>query len=273
MGKVITFGNFKGGTGKTTNCVMTAYALAQLGYKVLVIDKDPQANGTTFLYRTYESIHEVEEVQHQHYLLDGIKQGNLSNCILSITDNLDLIPTTPAFAFYPRELQKLFKGDSKENERIAYFKKLLEQVKGNYDFVFVDVPPTISLFTDAALFASDYVMIVMQTQEPSLQGAEVFVEYMQQMVDTHDLDLDVVGILPVILKQDSKIDEATLINAATVFGDENIFDVRIKMMERLKRYFITGITEVDHHDKNVLKVYTSVAKELLERIEMEVKVV
>ena len=273
MGKVITFGNFKGGTGKTTNCVMTAYALAQLGYKVLVIDKDPQANGTTFLYRTYESIHNVEKVEHQNYLLDGIKQGNLEKCVISITDNLDLIPTTPAFAFYPRELQKLFKGDSKENERVAYFKNLLEKVKGSYDFVLVDVPPTISLFTDAALYASDYVMIVMQTQEPSLQGAEVFVEYMQQMVDTHDLDLDVVGILPVILKQDSKIDEATLINAADVFGEENLFNVRIKMMERLKRYFITGITDIDHHDKNVMKVYTSVANELLSRIDVEVKVI
>lgn len=267
MSKVITFGNFKGGTGKTTNAVMTAYALSKMGYKVLLVDKDPQANATTLLYRTYEDLNKVEQVGHEKYLFDGVKSRNIKDCIISITDNLDLVPTTPAFSFYPKELPKMFK---KERDQVAYFDKLLEQVKGGYDFVFVDVPPTISLFTDAAIYASDYVMIIMQTQEPSLQGAEVFVEYMQQMLNDYNINLDIIGILPVILKHDSKIDAATLINAATVFGEENLFTTHIRMMERLKRYCITGITEVDHHDKKVLEVYTNVAKELLQRMKSEV---
>lgn len=271
MSKVITFGNFKGGTGKTTNCVMTAKALADKGYKVLVIDKDPQANCTTLLYRTYEYLHEVDKVEQKYYLLDGIVGKDLSKCIITVKDNLDLIPTTPSFSFYPGELSKLFKGERNELERVAYFKYLLDQVKDDYDFVFVDVPPTISIFTDAALYASNYVMIVMQTQEPSLQGAEVFVEYIQKMVDTYDVDLDVVGVLPVILKPGSKIDEATLINAANEFGEENIFSTHIRMMERLKRYFITGITAVDHHDKKVDEVYRTVANEFLSRVGMGVK--
>lgn len=266
LSKVITFGNFKGGTGKTTNCVMTAYALADKGYRVLIIDKDPQANCTTLLYRTYEYLYDVDKVDHQKYLLDGIIDGDLSQCIVKIKDNLDLIPTTPGFAFYPRELNKLFKGDAKELERTAYFKHLLSRVKDDYDFVFVDVPPTISLFTDAALYASDYVMIVMQTQEPSLQGAEVFVEYIQQMVDMYDINLDIIGVLPVILKPGSKVDEATLINAANEFGQENIFKNHIRMMERLKRYFITGITSVDHHDKKTKDVYGLIAGEFLNRM-------
>ena len=267
MGKVITFGNFKGGTGKTTNVVLTAYALSEMGHKVLLVDKDPQANATTMLYRTYEDLHQLESVDHDYYLFDGVKDGDLKNCIIPITDNLDLIPTTPAFSYYPKELPKMFK---KEHEQVSYFNHLLEAIKGDYDFVFIDVPPTISLFTDASIFASDYVMIIMQTQEPSLQGAEVFVEYMQQMVDEYKLDIDIVGILPVILKYDSKIDEATLINAINVFGQENLFNTHIRMMERLKRYFITGITNVDHHDKKVLEVYKNVATELLDRIKSEV---
>ena len=74
------------------------------------------------------------------------------------------------------------------------------------------------------------------------------------------------SFLPVILKPGSKVDEATLINAANEFGQENIFKNHIRMMERLKRYFITGITSVDHHDKKTKDVYGLIADEFLNRI-------
>lgn len=273
MSKVITFANFKGGAGKTTNCVMTGYALSNMGYKVLIVDKDPQANATTVLFRTLELV-TGEEVTASKYLLDGIEQGSLNHsCIVEITDNLHVLPTTPKFQYYPIVLEKMFKGlsEQKDLERVAYFSELLEPLKQEYDFIFIDVPPTISKFTDAALYATDYVVVVLQTQERSLQGAEIFIEYLNDIiVDKYDHILDVAGILPVIHKTDSKIDQATLTSAKNIFGEENLFSTHIKQMERLKRYDITGITDTDMHDKRVFEVYEGVAKELLERVKQEV---
>lgn len=269
MSKVITFANFKGGAGKTTNCVMTGHALSNMGYKVLIVDKDPQANATTLLFRTLEQI-TGEEVTASKYLLDGIEQGVFDHsCIVEITDNLYVLPTTPKFQYYPIVLEKMFKGlsEQKDHERVAYFGDLLEPLKQEYDFIFIDVPPTISKFTDAALYATDYVVVVLQTQERSLQGADIFIEYLNDIiVDKYEHTLDVAGILPVIHKADSKIDQATLINAKNTFGEENFFNTEIKQMERLKRYDITGITDADMHDKRVFDVYTNVANELLERV-------
>ena len=267
MTKVIVFANFKGGVGKTTNTCMTAYTLAKRGYKVLVIDKDPQANVTSFFINTLEQM--GKDTPDMKFLLEGIEEGSLINCVTPITDNLSMIPTTPRFQYYPFLLERMFKGASeqKDFERVAYFSTLLDEIKHDYDYVFIDIPPTFSKFTDTALYATDYVVVVLQTQHRALQGAEILVEYLNDIiVGKYGHDLDVPGVLPVIMKSDSKIDQATLINAENSFGAENLFNTHIKQMERLKRYDITGITDLDYHDKKVFEVYEELADELLERI-------
>ena len=264
---VITFSNFKGGTGKTTNCVMTAHMLAQKGKKVLVIDKDPQANATTLLVRTYANLH-GEKPHIERFLLDGLEQGTFKDCIQPITDHLHLIPTTPAFSYYGDFLEEEIPGAKKNKyeERIAYFKRVLQTVKDDYDFVFIDVPPTISVYTDAALYASDYALIVLQTQDYSLDGADVFADYMVKLVDKYNLDLDVIGVLCVIFNSRSQIDSKVVQDAIDLFGEEHIFKTHIKHMERVKRYSAEGINDLDHHDKNVLGVYGQLANELMERV-------
>lgn len=268
MMTVITFANFKGGVGKTTNTCMTAHALSEQGYKVLIIDKDPQANVTTFFISTMEQ-NGIAVPDDMKYLLDGIEQGSLKDCIVSVSNNLDMIPTTPRFQFYQYILNRMFRGynEEVERERVTYFGSLLDEIKNDYDYVFIDVPPTISIFTDAALYTTDYVVVVLQTQQRSLQGAQIFIEYLNTViVDMYDHHLEVAGVLPVIMKADSLVDQAVLANAENLFGIENIFDKQIKQMERLKRYDMTGITNVDHHDKRVVAVYKGIADELLQRI-------
>lgn len=266
---VITFANFKGGAGKTTNSVMSAYALAEAGHKVLLIDKDPQANATTLLVRTYANIHN-EKPEIQGFLLDGLQEGTFENCILPISENLHLIPTMPKFSYYADFLEELIPGakKNKHGERMAYFAQVLDTVKDNYDFVFIDVPPTISMYTDAALYASDYALIILQTQDFALDGADVFTDYMVDLVEKYDLDLEVLGVLCVIFNTTSKIDAKVIADAEELFGKENIFATQVKHMERLKRYVAEGINVLDHHDKNVMKVYNQLTKEMIERLEV-----
>lgn len=264
---VVTFGNFKGGTGKTTNSTMLAHSLAGLGHKVLLCDQDPQANATSLYLKT--KANETDDiVSFNKTLMAAIQEEDLKQIVTEIKPNLYLLPSFSDFALYPRFLEKKFPNTE---DRVHYFNSLLEPLKADYDFIFIDVPPTISIITDAALYASDYVVVVLQTQERSLAGAEVFTNYLQSLIDDYNADLDIIGILPVILKNGAAVDLATLENAKTAFGEENLFTNVVMNMERLKRFDITGITDEDMHDRRVHKVYNDIAKEFIERLQVELQ--
>lgn len=264
---VVTFGNFKGGTGKTTNSTMIAYALSDLGYKVLLSDQDPQANATSLYLKTKSEI-SGEIVSFKKTLMSAIQEENLEEIITEVKENLYLLPSFSDFALYPRFLEKKFPN---EVNRVQYFSKLLDSVKNDFDFIFIDVPPTSSIITDSALYASDFVVVVLQTQERSLQGAEVFTQYLQGLIDDYGANLDIIGILPVLLKNGAAVDLATLENAKEIFGEENLFDIVVKNMERLKRFDITGITDNDMHDRRVHNSYKAIAEEFIERLNAELE--
>lgn len=263
---IVTFGNFKGGTGKTTNSTMIAYALSEMGYKVLLCDQDPQANATTLYLKTKASITD-EIVTFNKTLMAAIQEEDLGQIVTEVKENLYLLPSFSDFALYPRYLEKKFPTDT--SSRVKYFDSLIEPLKKDYDFIFIDVPPTISVITDAALYASDFVVVVLQTQERSLQGAEVFTGYLQSLIDEYGANLDIIGILPVLLKNGAAVDLATLENAREIFGPENLFENVVNNMERLKRFDITGITNDDMHDRKVHTSYKIIAEEFIQRLESE----
>ena len=154
--------------------------------------------------------------------------------------------------------------------RVVEFSNLLKPLKSDYDYVIIDIPPTISLITDSALYASDYCLIVMQTHEHSFEGAEAFIKYIQdEIINKYQAPrLEIVGILAVLMQAGAPVDEATVQNAIDEFGEENIFKEKIHSMQRLKRYGITGITFKSRFDKKVFDVYKKVTDELLHRIEV-----
>lgn len=267
MGKVVTFGNFKGGTGKTTNSCMIANELANRGLKTLLVDMDPQANASSLYLLTKQRL-ELDVYQFNTTLMTAISNGSIKGVEVKIKDNLYLLPSFADFSTYPFFLEKKFPNDI--SERARYFNTLLEEVKNDYDYILIDVPPTISVTTDSALLSSDFAVIVMQTHERSLQGAETFVRYLQELIDNYNADFDVLGILPVLMKNNAPVDLATLENAKEIFGESNLFTSVVKNMERLKRYDITGIidpdsSEADMHDRRVRKLYKDVTDEFVER--------
>jgi len=270
MAKVITFGNFKGGTGKTTNSAMMAYILSKLGYKTLLADLDPQANATSLYLHTKQRITN-NIVTFDKTLMSAIADEDLSDIIIEIKENLFLLPSFADFTSYPLFLEKKFPNS--QLNRVTFLNELMTNIKDDYDFILVDVPPTLSTYTDSALLASDYTIIVLQTQERSLVGAEAYVGYLQELIDNYNADFDILGVLPVLLKNNSKVDEATLNTAKDKFGEENLFKNVVKNMERLKRYDIIGIvdpdsdTKYDIHDKRVMELYKRVTQEMLKRLE------
>ena len=263
--RTITFGNFKGGTGKTSNCTLSGLEFAKKGYKTLLVDLDPQANATNLYLKTKENL-DGDLVTFKETLMAAIKEKNLQKIIITIKENLDLLPSAADFSLYPRYMEQV-----KTNyvDRVHYFDSLLSNLKEKYDIILIDIPPTISLLTDSALYTSDYCVIVLQTQERSLQGAEAFIKYIQeQVIDQFGAPtLEVLGILPVLLKNGAPVDNSTLQTAHEIFGTENIFDITIRNMERIKRYDLTGVTFKDRFDKKVQEVYQEVTKEMIQRWE------
>ena len=311
---VLVYANFKGGVGKTTNSVMTAYQLTKKGYKVLVCDLDPQSNATHLLTRTYsrqnnqskqEFVKEIvkqsrkekkqlseeeideeisnvyekrekKELKIEKTMMLALSEEDVESAIVKVMDNLYLLPSDADFTDYPDFLEQTFmpNEDNYKEKRTSYFSKQLSKVKDNYDFVIVDVPPTLSIYTDSAVYAADGIIIVLQTQQDSLDGAIAFFKYLQKIFDKyHAINFDILGILPVLLENRAGLDSQILKDAKATFGKENVFKNIIKHMERLKRFGRVGIADKDaeygkgdFHDIKVHYVYNKLTDEILDRL-------
>ncbi|WP_088816380.1 MULTISPECIES: ParA family protein [Listeria] len=267
MTSVITTGNFKGGVGKTTNAVMIAYELSNMDKKVLVVDFDPQANTTDLLFTTMKKVLKKEPT-YEITLANAIfEHQDLRPALISVKENLDLLPSYKDLQEFERYLYDNFSDDLSMD---SYFNQLLNEIKEDYDFVIIDVPPQMNKFTDSAFVASDYVIIILQTQERSLKGAETYIEHLLQLTDDYNLNTDILGVLPVLMQNGSDLDKDVIEDAIDSFQKQNLFTNQIKQMARLKRFDREGITnnKSDIHDKNVHKAYKSVAEEVLQRIEL-----
>lgn len=269
MAEIITTGNLKGGVGKTTNAVLISYTLSRLGYKTCLIDLDMQADATDLIFTTMEFVGNKNLDDTFNYTFFGaLQNGNIKDAIINVQNNLDLIPSDIDLLNYESFLDEQ-KFTNKEKD--YYFKNVLKQIENNYDYIIIDVPPTINIYTDSAIVASDYVLIILQTQMKSYRKALRYANYLTQLRDTYDLDVEAVGILPVLMENDSEYDKQIINQATDEFGEQNIFKTHINQLRRIKRFDWTGITNnpTDPHDKKVHQLYEEVVKELVTRIKEE----
>lgn len=260
----ITIGNYKGGAGKTTNTTLIGYTLSNLDINTLIIDLDPQSNATKELILTKLINDPESDATINKTLMAGIEEGTLTDLPVKIKNNLSLIPSFIDFEGFAKYL---YKNTSNDYEEDFFLEKYFSPLKSQYDLIILDVPPMSIEITKNAVTSSDYVLISLQTQEYSLTGAESYVKELSKLANMYNLDLDVIGVLPVLMKNQGKVDEYILENAKELFGEENIFKTYVPQMERIKRFAVNGITNLDRHDKKVLEVYETITKELLQRLE------
>ncbi len=157
MGKVISVTNQKGGVGKTTTCVNLAAYLADAGKKVLLIDMDPQGNAC-------QSVGvEVDKEK------DTIYEVLLGECDIksvaypSVQKNLTIVPSTVDLAGAEVDLVYL-------DNREKILKQAVDDIKNQYDYIFIDCPPSLGLLTVNALTASDTILIPIQCEYFALVG-------------------------------------------------------------------------------------------------------
>ena len=263
---IMTFYNEKGGVGKTSTIAMVGYNLAKMGYRVLLIDYDPQANLTEVMIKTAGNHSSIVTIQKS--LMTAINDGTPINDIrINIMPNLFLIPTASDFYLYPRYIERMFPN---EVDRVMSFSTLItDRMRELYDFIFVDVPPTFTITNDAVFYACDQMIIMLQTQIRSFGGAKRVVSYLQKnLIDEFHAKIDILGVLPVMSKKKSKIDEETLQDARDYF-QENMFNNVIYLMNRVKNMDKTGITDKDRWDEIAHKAFIGVIHEMLDRLDRE----
>lgn len=182
MGRIIAVSNQKGGVGKSTTCVNLAAALGKKGKKILVVDFDPQGNTTTSFGIEKRSIRNT------------VYEAVLGNCRLVeaivATDfrGVCVVPATQTLSGAAVELM--------ETERRALRLKMqLLGVKDDYDYIFIDCPPTLDLITINALAACDSVLIPIQCEFLSLEGLVELNEAIKKVKKSYNPKIEINGIL------------------------------------------------------------------------------
>lgn len=180
MAQVISIGNQKGGCGKTTTAVNLSHALAMLGKEVLVIDMDPQGNASITFGVNIEDI----PISMADILLDAemdLKYNIFKKGAVSIA------PSNPTLNYADERLHTM-KG------RITRLKDKLETIKGHYDYILIDCPPSIGILTSNALVASDWVIIPADAGFYSLIGIRQFLARIEDVSEMND-NLSLMGVV------------------------------------------------------------------------------
>ncbi|CAD5902945.1 ParA superfamily DNA segregation protein PrgP [Carnobacterium maltaromaticum] len=261
MAYKIINGQQKGGVGKTTDSCMEAIVAALIfNKKVCLIDIDLQANATSFLAKSF-NVTEIEKT-----LMKCLEEGDLKPGIISLHENLDLIPSAYDTRKYGDFLIEKFDNVV---DRTFYFAKLLKEIENDYDYIFIDIPPSTDLKVDNAMVACDYVIVVQETQQFSFEGSQRLIfEYLQTLVDDFGdkVNIQVAGILPVLLQQKRPLHKQIVDKTIETFGRDNVFNTIINNHARLEWYPKIGLQFEDHHDKRMLALFCDIFCELEERI-------
>ena len=203
--KVIAVINQKGGVGKSTSVINLSACLGENKKKVLVIDFDPQGNSTS----GYGI--EKDELEHDVYdvILDGfpIEDAIIETC----EPNVFIVPATIQLATAEIELVSLEKRES-------VLKEAVSRVKDEFDYVFIDCPPSLGLLTINALIAADSLIIPIQCEYYALEGVAKLLESMEMVKRHKNPNLEIFGVLMTMYDSRTTLSKQVVDEVKKYFG-------------------------------------------------------
>ncbi len=250
--RVIAIINQKGGVGKSTTAVNLAAALSELKKKVLLIDFDPQGNSTSGF---------------------GIEKEELEACVYDALLNdvplEELIQDTPSKRVFvvPATIQlagaeiELVSAMARETR----LKELIAPIKDEFDFIFIDCPPSLGLLTINALAAADSVLIPIQCEYYALEGVTKLLESMRMVKSRINKQLDTYGVLLTMFDSRTSLSNQVADEVRAYFGDDT-FKTVIPRTVKLSEAPSFGLPIIEYAPTNKGAIaYMNLAKEVIKR--------
>lgn len=254
MGKIISIFNQKGGVGKTTSSINLSAGVGKLGKKVLLIDLDPQGNSTSGLG--------IDKNQVDNKVYDVLALDlDIKNAIYETSaENVYMTPSNNELAGLEIEL-------AREGNWEGLLKDKLSTIKDDFDFIFIDCPPSLGILSVLALIASDSVIIPIQCEYYALEGVSQLFETIQLVKASFNPGLDIEGVIL------SMFDGRTNLSIQVVDEVKSYFKGKVYVSiiprnVRLAEAPSHGLSIMDYDEKSRgSEAYMELAEEFLDLVE------
>jgi len=251
MGKVIVFANQKGGVGKTTTAINLGAYIAEAGRKVLCIDFDPQGNLSSGLALNKKTPG-IYEVISGKALISNVIQKTVVNNLFGISANINLTGASV----------ELVDQDEKE----FFLKKAVEKIIDQYDYIFIDSPPSLGILTLNGLVAADYVFIPLQCEYFALEGLTLLAQTVTDIQKGLNKKLSIGGII--FTMYDSRTNLANeVVKNVTKYFNEKVFRTVIPRNVAVSEAPSHGLPISKYkEDSSGAKGYKHLAEEVMSRV-------
>lgn len=251
MGKILVFANQKGGVGKTTTAVNLGAYIAETGRKVLLIDFDPQGNLSSSLGLDKKRAGIYEALSGNASVGEVIQKTPVAN-LFGVSSNINLTGANV----------ELVDQDEKE----FFLKKILEQVREMYDYIFIDSPPSLGILTLNGLVAADYVIIPLQCEYFALEGLTLLVQTVAGVQKELNKKLSIGGIIFTMYDTRTNLANEVVKNVTGYFR-EKVFRTVIPRNVALSEAPSHGLPiSMYREDSNGARSYKKLAEEVVSRV-------
>ena len=257
MGKIVAIANQKGGVGKTTTCINLAASMAATKRKILVVDLDPQGNATM--------ASGVDKYQVEATAYDLLVEDTPFDEVVcrSTSGNYDLIAANGDVTAAEIKLMEVF-------AREVRLKNALASIRDNYDFIFIDCPPSLNLLTINAMAAADSVLVPMQCEYFALEGLTALMDTISKLAAVVNENLKIEGLLRTMYDPRNRLSNEVSDQLKKHFGSK-VYRTVIPRNVRLAEAPSHGKPAM-YYDKYSAgaKAYLALAGEMLRREEVPV---